>query len=240
MSSFMILEVFADSSLEFFLSQANEEEDLCKVATQAEEALGEVDIVLSSSSSSLSSYKSSWSLWKLSSPLPMVIYHHVNITITKMVEIVEELMIAVLGGSAEIVGWPEKVVLCAAGVSISWHCRGIFQKYFSALQGGIFLFICTGRVNTSKSDKSIFTWGLNIVQHLSKTFFSSWSPSQRSAENPSRGLSTGLGETHMWKLFLEKACFSCFLDALASLDFTLVSESVSRQVVVSSLRHLSP
>lgn len=60
--------------LGLWMSQAKEEEDLCKVATQAEEALGE------------------------------------------MVEIVEELMIAVLGGSAEIVGWPEKVVLCAAGL----------------------------------------------------------------------------------------------------------------------------
>ena len=40
-------------------------------------------------------------------------------TITQMVETVEELMVAVLGGSAEIVGWPEKVVLCAAEVSIS-------------------------------------------------------------------------------------------------------------------------
>jgi len=59
--------------LGLWMSQGKHE-DLCKVATQAEEALGE------------------------------------------MVETVEELMIAVLGGSAEIVGWPQKVVLCAAEV----------------------------------------------------------------------------------------------------------------------------
>ena len=40
------------------------------------------------------------------------------IIIIKMVETVEELMIAVLGGSADIVSWPHKVVLCAAEVSI--------------------------------------------------------------------------------------------------------------------------
>ena len=39
----------------------------------------------------------------------------------KMVETVEELMIAVLGGSAEIVSWPKKVVLCTAGVNISFQ-----------------------------------------------------------------------------------------------------------------------
>jgi len=59
--------------LGLWMSQGKEQ-DLCKVATQAEEALGE------------------------------------------MVETVEELMIAVLGGSAEIIGWPGKVVLCAAEV----------------------------------------------------------------------------------------------------------------------------
>jgi len=48
--------------------------DLCKAATQAEEALGE------------------------------------------MLEVVEKLMIAVVGGSAEIVGWPRKIVLCTAGL----------------------------------------------------------------------------------------------------------------------------
>ena len=92
------------------------EQDLCKVATQAEEALGEVDLVLSSSSlPSSSSTMSSSSLSKSQN-------HHIitnTITITKMVETVEELMIAVLGGSAEIIGWPGKVVLCAAEVSIS-------------------------------------------------------------------------------------------------------------------------
>ena len=86
----------------------------------------------------------------------MVICHHINITITKMVEIVEELMIAVLGGSAEIVGWPEKVVLCAAGVSISLHCRG---QYFSM------------KKTTSNPDKSIFTGGLNIVQTFVQNYF---------------------------------------------------------------------
>lgn len=59
--------------LGLWMSQAKQQ-DLCKVATQAEEALGE------------------------------------------MVETVEELMIAVLGGSAEIVSWPQKVVLCTAGL----------------------------------------------------------------------------------------------------------------------------
>ena len=36
--------------------------------------------------------------------------------IVQMLEVVEELMIAVVGGSAEIVGWPQKIVLCTAGV----------------------------------------------------------------------------------------------------------------------------
>ena len=46
----------------------------------------------------------------------ITIVTNITITIIKMVETVEELMIAVLGGSAEIVGWPKKVVLCAAEV----------------------------------------------------------------------------------------------------------------------------
>ena len=57
--------------------------------------------------------------------------HHIitnTITITKMVETVEELMIAVLGGSAEIIGWPGKVVLCAAEVSIG--IRVSFDRLF--------------------------------------------------------------------------------------------------------------
>ena len=36
--------------------------------------------------------------------------------IVQMLEVVEELMIAVVGGSAEIVSWPQKIVLCTAGV----------------------------------------------------------------------------------------------------------------------------
>ena len=39
-------------------------------------------------------------------------------------------MIAVLGGSAEIVSWPHKVVLCAAEVSISLRRSDYFSKRF--------------------------------------------------------------------------------------------------------------
>jgi len=59
--------------LGFWITQ-EPHKDLCQVATQAEEAVGE------------------------------------------MLEVVEELMIAVVGGSAEIVGWPQKIVLCTAGL----------------------------------------------------------------------------------------------------------------------------
>ena len=44
--------------------------------------------------------------------------------IVQMLEVVEELMVAVVGGSAEIVGWPQKIVLCTAGVGAD-----IFTRY---------------------------------------------------------------------------------------------------------------
>ena len=44
--------------------------------------------------------------------------------IVQMLEVVEKLMIAVVGGSAEIVGWLQKIVLCTAGVGAD-----IFTRY---------------------------------------------------------------------------------------------------------------
>lgn len=51
-------------------------------------------------------------------------------------------MIAVLGGSAEIIGWPGKVVLCAAEVSISIR-------------------ISTGFSDLSDTKKNFYRWSLS-------------------------------------------------------------------------------
>ena len=103
-------------------------EDLCKVATQAEEALGEVCTSYSST------IITTTTIITIATTTTIII---IIIIIIKMVETVEELMIAVLGGSAEIVGWPQKVVLCAAEVSIS----DFFSIHLSALKGSMFLLL---------------------------------------------------------------------------------------------------
>ena len=97
-------------------------EDLCKVATQAEEALGEVCTSYSST------IITTTTIITIATTTTIII---IIIIIIKMVETVEELMIAVLGGSAEIVGWPQKVVLCAAEVSISDFFSSLSSEGFN-------------------------------------------------------------------------------------------------------------